>query len=54
MREGFRRPHIVRPSKAEAILVAKRLAKVSAGARVIIHNQNNDVEREFRFSTCAF
>ena len=47
VREGFQRPHIVRHSKAEAILMAKRLAKGGSGARVIVHNQDNLVEREF-------
>ena len=45
--EGFHRPHIVRNSQAEAILMAKRLAKVGAGGRVVVHNAANAVEREF-------
>src|SRR6476619_3021119 len=50
MREGFRRPHIVLDSKAEAILMAKRLAKVVPYARVIVHSQDDHVEREFSFT----
>jgi hypothetical protein len=47
VREGFHRPHIVRHSKAEAIVMAKRLAKAGPGARVIVHSQDNAIEREF-------
>jgi hypothetical protein len=47
LREGFRRPHIVRESKAEAIVMAKRLAKVAPGARIVVHAQDNRIEREF-------
>ena len=50
VREGFRRPHIVRDSKAEAILLAKRLAKMGPSARVIVHAPDNHVEREFSYS----
>ncbi len=50
LRDGFRRPHIVRRSQSEAILMAKRLAKVGPGARVIVYNRDNRVEREFSFS----
>jgi hypothetical protein len=47
LREGFRRPHIIRDSKAEAVRMAKRFAKVSAGGRIVVHNPDNAVEREF-------
>ena len=50
VREGFRRPHIVRDSKAEAILLAKRLAKLGPSARVIVHSTDNHIEREFSYS----
>ncbi len=50
IREGFRRPHIVRDSKAEAVVMAKRLAKTGPAARVIVHDSANLVEREFSFS----
>lgn len=51
LREGFRRPHIIRHSKAEAVLLAKRLAKTGLSARVVVHNQDNRIEREFRYSS---
>jgi hypothetical protein len=54
VREGFRRPHMVRDSKAEAILMAKRLAKTGPGARVVVHNQDNVIEREFSYSADRF
>jgi hypothetical protein len=47
VREGFRRPHIVRGSKAEAIVMARRLARIGPGARVVVHGQHNNIEREF-------
>lgn len=47
LREGFRRPHIVRGSKDEAVLMAKRLARLGSGARVVVHTLDNHVEREF-------
>ncbi len=50
IREGFRRPHIIRDSKAEAVLLAKRLAKLGPGARVVVHSQDNVVEREFTYT----
>jgi hypothetical protein len=50
IREGFRRPHIVRDSKAEAILMARRLARVAPCARVIVHGSDDHIEREFRFT----
>jgi hypothetical protein len=50
VREGFRRPHIVRDSKAEAVLLAKRLAKVGPAASVIVHSTDNHIEREFSFT----
>jgi hypothetical protein len=50
MKEGFSRPHIVRASKAEAVLMAKRLAKLAPSARVVVHAADNHVEREFSFS----
>jgi hypothetical protein len=49
VREGFRRPHIVRGSKAEAITMAKRLAKTGPSGRVVVHNHDNRIEREFSF-----
>jgi hypothetical protein len=51
VREGFHRPHIIRHSKAEAILMAKRLAKLGVGAIVIVHAPDDKVEREFSYST---
>ncbi len=49
VREGFRRPHIVRGSKAEAVIMAKRLARAGSWARVVVHNDANLIEREFSF-----
>jgi len=49
LREGFTRPHIDRVSKAEAILLAKRLAKAGSAARVVVHSYDHKVEREFSF-----
>ncbi len=49
MKEGFTRPHIVRSSKAEAIVMAKRLAKLAPHARVVVHSPDNRVEREFSY-----
>jgi hypothetical protein len=51
VREGYHRPHIVRDSKAEAILLAKRLAKAGPDALVIVHGLDNHVERQFTFTT---
>ena len=50
IREGFRRPHIVRDSKAEAVLLAKRLAKLGPASRVIVHSTDNHIEREFSYT----
>jgi hypothetical protein len=50
VREGFTRPHIVRGSKAEAVVMAKRLAKLGPAARVVVHDSSNVVEREFSYS----
>jgi hypothetical protein len=47
LREGFRRPHIIRGSKAEAIVIAKRLAKAGPGALVVVHSPGDQIEREF-------
>lgn len=49
LKEGFKRPHLVGHSKAEAVLLAKRLAKSNAEARVVVHNDENLVESVFRF-----
>jgi hypothetical protein len=49
MREGFTRPHIVRATQAEAIMMAKRLAKLRPSARVIVHAPDNHIEREFSY-----
>jgi hypothetical protein len=54
MKEGFSRPHIVRATKAEAIVMAKRLAKLAPCARVIVHSPDNQVEREFSYSAFLF
>jgi hypothetical protein len=51
IKEGFRRPHFIRPSKAEAIFLAKRLAKVGSPGQVIIHAADDEVE--MRFNYCA-
>jgi hypothetical protein len=51
VREGFNRPHIIRHSKDEAIVMAKRLAKAGASARVVVHSSDDRIEREFSFST---
>jgi Uncharacterized protein conserved in bacteria (DUF2188) len=51
VREGFSRPHIVGSSKAEAILLAKRLAKAGPAARVVVHSYDHAVEREFSYMT---
>ena len=50
VREGFTRPHIVGRSKAEAVLLAKRLAKSGYEACVVVHKDDDRIEREFRFS----
>ncbi|MCI0541503.1 MAG: DUF2188 domain-containing protein [Verrucomicrobiales bacterium] len=50
LKEGFRRPHLVSSSKERAILLAKRLAKLSLSAQVVVHNGNDLVEREYRFA----
>jgi len=52
LKEGFRRPHLVSQSKEQAILLARRLAKLSTAtaAQVIVHNGDQLVEREFRFA----
>lgn len=49
IREGFKRPHIVRAKKEEAILVAKRLAKTNPDAEVIVHNDTDVVESRFQY-----
>jgi hypothetical protein len=49
LKEGFKRPHVVRPNKEEAILLAKRLARVSPQAKVVIHNDADNVEGEFHY-----
>jgi hypothetical protein len=51
IREGFHRPHLVLESKAEAILMAKRLAKAGFGARIIVHTPDNLIEREFSYTS---
>jgi hypothetical protein len=47
--EGFRRPHIILDSKDEAVLLAKRLAKLGPAARVVVHSTDNHIEREFSY-----
>jgi hypothetical protein len=49
IRDGFHRPHVVSGSKAAAILMAKRLAKGSPNAQVIVHGLGNSIERQFTF-----
>jgi hypothetical protein len=49
LKEGFKRPHIIRNSREEAIILAKRLARVNPDSRVVVHDSENEVEREFRF-----
>ena len=49
VREGFHRPHLVRPQKEEAILLAKRLAKLSACGEVMIHDVDDRVERHLSY-----
>jgi hypothetical protein len=49
LKEGFKRPHIIRSSREEAIVLAKRLARVNPDSTVIVHDSDNEVEREFRF-----
>lgn len=51
VRSGFGRPYFAHGSKAEAVLVAKRLAKAEPGARVVIYDRDNSIEREFSFSS---
>jgi hypothetical protein len=53
LREGFRRPHVIRRSKAEAVLLAKRLAKTGSSARVVVYSKDNQVEREFHFTSSS-
>ncbi|MHC1766050.1 MAG: DUF2188 domain-containing protein [Verrucomicrobiia bacterium] len=53
LREGFRRPHIVSRSQAEAVLLAKRLARTGASARVVVYSKDNQVEREFLFTSSS-
>ena len=49
IRDGFHRPHVISDSKAAAILMAKRLAKGSPHAQVIVHGRGNAIERQFTF-----
>lgn len=49
IREGFRRPHIIRETKEEAVVVAKRLARTSQEAQVIVPNDDNFIERKYCF-----
>jgi len=48
LKEGFRRPHLIGGSKEEAILLARRLAKLSVSAQVVVHNGDEVMEREYR------
>lgn len=50
LREGFQRPHVIRGTKAEAVLMAKRLAKAGRRARVIVHGQGDTIEREYNYT----
>ena len=49
LKEGFRRPHLVSESKEQAILLARRLAKINTSAQVVVHNRDDLVERQYRF-----
>jgi hypothetical protein len=53
LKEGFRRPHLVSESRERAILMAKRLAKLSSSAQVVVHRVDARVEREYRFARAA-
>jgi hypothetical protein len=48
LKEGFRRPHLISSSKEGAILLARRLAKLSVSAQVVVHNGDQVIEREYR------
>lgn len=50
VKEGFRRPHIIRNTKEEAVTMAKRLAKVSSPGRVVVHTPDDDVESQYSYS----
>lgn len=50
IREGFQRPHMVRETKEEAVIMAKRLAKVRQPGQVIIHALDDEVERRYSYS----
>lgn len=49
IREGFKRPHIIRETKEEAVLLAKRLAKTNAEAEVIVHDEHDVIESRFHY-----
>jgi hypothetical protein len=53
VKEGFRRPHLISESKERAILMAKRLAKLSTSAQVVVHKGDARIEREYRFARAA-
>jgi hypothetical protein len=49
IKEGFNRPHIVRKNKEEAVLMAKRLAKIGSPGQVVIHGADDAVETRFHY-----
>ena len=49
VKEGFTRPHIIRESKEEAVIVARRLARNTPAGQVIVHRADNVVEREYLY-----
>jgi hypothetical protein len=52
-KEGFRRPHLVGETKEEAVLLAKRLARLNDEAEVIVHRADLEIERAFHFHRAA-
>ena len=50
LKEGFRRPHLISESKEQAIILARRLAKLNTSAQVVVHNRDDLVERQYRFA----
>ena len=51
VKEGFNRPHMVRRSREEAVVMAKRLARTAPEGKVVVHSQtdNSLVEAQYRF-----
>jgi hypothetical protein len=53
IKEGFKRPHVIGRSKEEAILLARRLAKVIPESKVVVHNDDRKANQENEFKSHA-